>query len=91
MGEELRYGGAGGTPHRGANWWDDPPAISGGLVYFGSSDGYLHGLDAQSGQEKWTFETGHASFAPYPAVSGGMVYFDGHLPYPTTSATISTR
>ena len=87
-GEALRAGGAGGTPHRGANWWDDPPAISGGLVYFGGNDGYLHGLDAQSGQEKWKFETGYTD-VPYPpagrlssAVSNGVVYVgsaDGYL------------
>ncbi len=47
-----------GSPHTGVDYLDSPPAISGGLVYFSSNDGYLHGLDAQSGQEKWKFETG---------------------------------
>ena len=33
------------------------PAVSGGMVYFGSSD-TLYALDAQTGQEKWKFKTG---------------------------------
>ncbi len=70
-----------GTPHSGVGM-GDPPAISGGVVYFGSNDGYLHGLDAQSGQEKWQFETGDPEACHYSlAVSGGLVYFgdDGHV------------
>ena len=64
-----------GTPHSGVDYVDDPPAISGGVVYFGSNDGYLHGLDAQSGQEKWKFETGDPAAHYSPAVSDGVVYF----------------
>ena len=51
------------------------------MVYFGSNDGYLHGLDAQSGQEKWKFDTGDPAAHYSPAVSDGVVYFgqDGYL------------
>ena len=68
-----------GTPHSGIDGRDTPPAVSGGVVYIGSNDGYLHALDTQSGQEKWKFETGDPE-AAY-AVSGGVVYFgeDGYL------------
>jgi outer membrane protein assembly factor BamB len=43
-------------------------------VYFGSSDGNLYALDAQTGKEKWRFQTGgiiHSS----PAFNNGTVYF----------------
>ena len=62
-----------GSPHDGVGHWDGPPAISGGVVYFSSNDGCLHGLDAQSGQEKWKFETGVPEESPL-AISGGVVY-----------------
>ena len=65
-----------GTPHSGVGD-PNPPAISGGVVYFGSNDGYLRGLDAQSGQEKWKFETGDPGAHYTPAVSGGLAYFGG--------------
>ena len=48
------------------------PAVSGGVVYIGTDDGYLHALDAQSGQERWKFKTG--GFSSAPAISGGVVY-----------------
>ena len=69
-----------GSPHDGVGD-PNPPAVSGGVVYFGSNDGYLHGLDAQSGQEKWKFETGDPAAHYSPAVSGGLVYVgqDGYL------------
>jgi len=65
-----------GTPHSGVGD-PNPPAISGGVVYFGSNDGYLRGLDAQSGREKWKFETGDPGAHYSPAVSGGLAYFGG--------------
>jgi hypothetical protein len=50
------------------------PAISSGVVYFGSYDNYLYALDAGTGQEKWKFKTGDGVFSS-PAISGGVVYF----------------
>ena len=48
------------------------PAVSGGLVYVGSNDGYLYALDAASGTERWRFGDGRVISSP--AVSGGLVY-----------------
>jgi outer membrane protein assembly factor BamB len=48
------------------------PAISDGVVYFGTSDNYLYALDIQTGQENWKFQAGglvHSS----PAISDGVV------------------
>ena len=51
------------------------PAVSGGLVYVGSLDGFLHALDASSGVERWkcSIEDGAGS----PAVAAGTVYVGG--------------
>jgi len=49
------------------------PAVAGGLVYFGSSDGNVYALDATTGGLKWKFQTGdivHSS----PAVADGTVF-----------------
>lgn len=46
---------------------------SDGIVYFGSSDGNLYALDAQTGSLRWKFKTGgiiHSS----PALFDGVVY-----------------
>ena len=54
--------------------WQSSPAVSGGLVYFGSGDDNLYALDVASGQCKWKFTTAgvvHSS----PAVADGLVYF----------------
>ena len=49
------------------------PAISGGVVYFGSGDGNVYALDAASGALKWKFKTGNVVHAS-PAISNGVVY-----------------
>jgi outer membrane protein assembly factor BamB len=57
------------------------PAISKGIVYFGSYDGYLYALDANSGQEKWKFQTG-GIISSDPAVTDNVIYIvsdDGSL------------
>jgi outer membrane protein assembly factor BamB len=54
--------------------WQSSPAVSDGLVYYGSGDGNLYALDAATGQLKWKFATAgvvHSS----PAVSDGVIYF----------------
>jgi outer membrane protein assembly factor BamB len=56
--------------------WDlytSSPAIFNGRVYFGSGDGNVYALDAQTGVPQWKFATGdivHAS----PAVANNTVY-----------------
>jgi outer membrane protein assembly factor BamB len=53
------------------------PAVAGGLVYVGSSDGILHALNAQTGQEAWQFKAEDYRYAfGSPVVADGVVYFD---------------
>jgi len=50
------------------------------VVYFGSNDNHLYAVDANTGEEKWKFETGDSVSSP--AVLDGVVYFgsqDNHL------------
>ena len=49
-------------------------AISDGVLYFGSRDGHLYAVDAQSGQERWKFQAGSLILSR-PAVADGVVYF----------------
>ena len=64
------------------------PAVSNGRVYFGSSDGHVYALDAQTGILQWSFETQdivHAS----PAIAINTVYigsWDSYL-YALDAAT----
>ena len=50
-------------------------AIFKNIVYFGSYDGYLYALDANTGQEKWNFKTDDVIFNSTPAVANGVIYF----------------
>ena len=75
------YAGPGPSQQPGLAWnletggsAPSDPTISGGVLYFGSHDGYLYALDAQSGAERWRFAAG-SRVSSSPAVSGGMVYF----------------
>ena len=64
------------------------PAVAGGLLFFGSDDGFLHAVDARSGAERWRFATGGA-IRSSPAVENGSVYIasrDGRL-YALAAAT----
>ena len=57
------------------------PAVSDGVVYYGNEGGFVFAVDAQTGTEKWEFETGEAVRST-PAVSDGVVYVgcdDGYL------------
>ena len=57
------------------------PAILGGVVYIGSSDGYLYALDERTGRMRWRFAAGSAVTSS-PAVAGGLVYahtYDGRV------------
>ena len=60
--------------------WDSlalTPAVSDGVVYFGSTDNHLYALDAKTGKEKWKFKTGDW-VSSSPAVSDGVVYFGSY-------------
>lgn len=59
-----------------ADSWDlysSSPAVTNGKVYFGSGDGNVYALDAQTGALVWKFPTGDVVHAS-PAVVNGTVY-----------------
>lgn len=49
------------------------PAVSAGTVYFGSGDGNVYALQADSGALRWKFHTGNVVHAS-PAVADGTVF-----------------
>ena len=49
------------------------PAIWNGTVYFGSGDGNVYAVDANTGALKWKFKTGDVVHAS-PAIADGKVY-----------------
>jgi len=53
------------------------PAVSGGLVYVGSTDGNLYAIETESGAQKWKFET-KVRITSSPAVDQGAVYFGSY-------------
>ena len=56
--------------------WDlylSSPAVANGKVYFGSGDGGVYAVDAQTGQLIWKFSTSDVVHAS-PAVVNGVVY-----------------
>ena len=56
--------------------WDfylSSPAVWNGAVYFGSSDGNVYSLDANSGALKWKFHTGDVVHSS-PAIAEGVLY-----------------
>ncbi len=50
------------------------PVVVEGSVYFGSGDGNVYALDAQSGALRWKFHTGDVVHAS-PAFADGVVFF----------------
>lgn len=76
--------------YKTGDWVYNSPAVSGGVVYVGSSDGYVYALDASTGSLKWKYETGGEIYSS-PAVSSGVVYAgskDGYV-YAFASASNS--
>jgi outer membrane protein assembly factor BamB len=53
------------------------PAVSGGSVYIGSTDGRLYAVDLQTGAKRWEFRTG-ARVTSSPAVANGTVFFESY-------------
>lgn len=49
--------------------------VAGGTVYVGTLDGYLHAIDAATGEERWNAQPG--GYVGTPAVSGGIVFTSG--------------
>jgi outer membrane protein assembly factor BamB len=58
----------------------DEVPIVGGVIYFGSDDGNVYGVDVKTGSEKWRFKTGGVINRP-PVVSEGMLYILSHDGY----------
>lgn len=57
------------------------PVLIGGTLVFGASDGYLYGVDAETGRFRWKRNLGAPIFSS-PAVSGDALYvadFSGNL------------
>ncbi len=50
------------------------PAVVGGVVYFGSSNGDFYALDAMTGQVKWSYNTRKRTYWVSPALRGETVY-----------------
>jgi eukaryotic-like serine/threonine-protein kinase len=68
-------------PPRGPPPRPSSPAVVGGVVYIGTSDRNMYAIDAQSGQERWAFQTG-SSVNSSAAVVDGLLYFssqDGNV------------
>jgi outer membrane protein assembly factor BamB len=53
------------------------PAVAGGLVFFGSKDGYLYAVDVESGRERWRFDLGGYPVRSSPAVANRTVFVGG--------------
>jgi len=48
----------------GAPLWGGAMATKGGLVFYGTPEGFLKAVDAKSGKELWEFQTGSGVVAP---------------------------
>jgi outer membrane protein assembly factor BamB len=68
----------------GANQWMSPekmssdPVVAGGLLYFGTFDGYVCALDVTTGVVKWFYWDG-GTVGSGPAVADGMLYYGSML------------
>jgi len=68
------------------------PAVAGGLVVVGSTDGSLYGLNRADGTQQWKFDT-KGPVMSSPAIANGLVYVasvDGNI-YAVDSATGAQR
>ncbi|HUO28809.1 MAG TPA: PQQ-binding-like beta-propeller repeat protein [Bryobacteraceae bacterium] len=52
------------------DFWMSSPAVSNGIVYFGSGDHHVYALDAATGALRWKGETGDVVHSS-PAIAGG--------------------
>ena len=68
------------------------PVIQGKTIYFGSDDGNIYAVDAESGRQMWKCAT-KGAVSSTPAVANGVVYatsYDGRL-YALNSKTGATK
>jgi outer membrane protein assembly factor BamB len=57
------------------------PVLDHGAIYFGSDDGNIYAVDAETGIQKWKFAT-HGAVRSTPAVDSGLLFafsYDGYL------------
>lgn len=57
------------------------PVVTGDVLYFGATDGFLYALNARTGQLRWKYNLG-APVLSTPAISGNALYiaaFDGNV------------
>ncbi len=88
LGHSGSYGGRGVSHLNGIAWtfrtpgqFIASPAVAGGTVYEGGTDGVLYALDRKTGALEWKFAAGDRIVSS-PAVTAGIVYFlsyDGNL------------
>ena len=78
------YDGTGTTTFGGLKWKfhtggyvNSTPAIENGIVYAGSTDGYLYAVSADTGSLRWKFATG-SRVVSSPAIADGRVYFESY-------------
>jgi outer membrane protein assembly factor BamB len=67
--------------NEGWDYYTSSPAVVGGVVIFGGGDGFLHAVDAATGERRWRYAT-DGRIRSSPAVAGGVVYvgsMDGRL------------
>jgi len=50
------------------------PTVVDGTVYFGSNDGTVYAVDAETGEQEWAFEEPDHWVRSSPSVSNGIVY-----------------
>src|SRR6188474_1244404 len=68
------------------------PAVAGGLVVVGSTDGSLYGVNRSDGTQRWKFDT-RGPIMSSPAIALGLVFVssvDGNI-YAVDSATGAQR
>jgi outer membrane protein assembly factor BamB len=53
------------------------PALSHGVVYFGSDDGFFYAVDTTNGEQIWSYRTGD-KVRSSPAVADGVVFFGSY-------------
>lgn len=76
------------NPDEDSSFFPNPcPVIADGVVYISGtrllggpkSENFMYALDANTGEEKWKFQTDSSAYAP--AVDDGIVYFADGWPY----------
>jgi len=85
-GRDVSLSEAGGALTQG--YIHSSPAIVGGVVYIGSTDGRVYAFDAATGQPRWVAGTGARIFSS-PTVANGVVYIGSqdHRLYALNAAT----